>query len=659
MYSNNGDSTFTVKANEWGLDKISYSNGAAYADLDNDGDLDLVINNVDDEAFLYENKTVQAGKNPSNGFLKVKLLGKPGNPNGIGAKVTIYSKGKLQTQECMPTRGFLSAVDSRLIFGLGKGLLLDSVTVVWPGGAFQVLKNVTGNQMLEVKETEAAGKFDYSVFHKRNKIFKKINTDSLGLKFKHRENKFVEFNREPLIPHMMSAEGPGVAVGDINGDGLDDIYLGGAKWQEGYLFTQDKLGKFSRLRQQEIEADSTSEDVGSIFVDVDNDKDLDLVVISGGNEFSGTSPHTKPRLYLNDGMGHFSKSFGLPDLFITGSCVSATDYDKDGDMDLFIGVRAIPWKYGVRPDSYLLQNDGKGNFKDVTLQSAVALRKIGFVKDAIWADMDGDQDEDLVIAGDWMAITILINERGNFKLLEKTGIENELGWWNTVEAIDYDQDGDLDLMAGNLGLNSKLKASPTEPLRMYVKDFDGNETVEQILTHYINGKEYPFHTKDELVKQLPGLKKKYLSYARFAEADFNDLFSEKELKTAEKFQVNRLESVIVENKGNGKFVMTALPKSAQFSPAMAILVDDLNNDKKPDIILGSNFFPINIQMGKYDGSYGIVLKNTGKYFVAIPQATSGWSITGEVRHLRKIEIGGTMMYLAIRNNDEVVCYTIN
>lgn len=659
LYSNNGDSTFTDKAKEWGLDKASYSNGAAYADLDNDGDLDLVINNVDDEAFLYENRTIQVGaENSVNGFLKVKLSGKPGNLHGIGAKVTLFSDGKLQTQECMPTRGFQSAVDTRLIFGLGNRRLLDSIGVVWPGGAIQVLKNVARNQVLELKEVEAAGKFDYAIFHKRTNIFKKINTDSLGLKFKHRENKFVEFNRESLIPHMMSAEGPGVAVGDINGDKLDDIYLGGAKWQEGYLFTQDRNGIFTRSRQPEIEVDSTSEDVGSIFVDVDGDKDLDLAVISGGNEFSGSSTQMKPRLYLNDGVGHFSKSLGLPDLFITGSCVSAADYDKDGDMDLFIGVRAIPWKYGVRPDSYILQNDGVGNFKDVTMQVAKPLQKIGFVKSAIWADIDSDQDEDLVIAGDWMPITIIVNENGNFKSLEKTGIENELGWWNAVEAVDYDTDGDLDLIAGNLGLNSKLKASPSEPLRMYVKDFDNNETLEQILTHYIDGKEYPFNTRDELTKQLPGLKKKYLSYAKFGEAEFNDIFSREELKLAEKFEVNRLESVIIENLGNSKFRMTDLPKAAQFSPTMSILVDDVDDDTLPDLILGSNFFPINIQMGRYDGSYGTVLRNKGKSFEAIPQSKTGWSIKGEVRHLVKIKIKGSKNYLAIRNNDAICGYKL-
>ena len=658
LYVNNGDSTFSNKSEDWGLDKISYSNGAAYADLDNDGDLDLVINNVDDEAFLYENRTIQKDKLGENYFLKIKLMGNSGNHYGYGTKVFLYSKGKLQMQECMPTRGFESAVDYRLVFGLGAIDMIDSIKVIWPGATYQVLKNVKANQTLELKQVEASGTFDYSVFHPTSKMFRVLDVDSIGIKFKHRENKFVEFNREALIPHMMSSEGPGVAIGDVNGDGTDDIYLGGAKWQEGSLYTQNAAGKFSKLAQPSIAIDSTAEDVSSLFVDIDQDNDLDLIVISGGNEFAGSSPHMKPRLYLNDGLGHFTKSSGLPDLFITGSCVSASDYDKDGDIDLFIGVRTIPWKYGIKPDSYLLQNDGKGNFKDVTDQQASQLRKIGFIKDAIWVDIDGDKDDDLVIAGDWMPITILINSNGILKSLEQSGLEQEIGWWNCVESVDFDQDGDIDLVAGNLGLNSKLKASTAEPLRMYVKDFDNNETIEQLLTYYIDGKEYLFHTRDELTKQLPGLKKKYLSYARFGEAEFKDIFSEKELNTAEKFEVNRLESMIIENLGGGKFKLSALPKAAQFSPTMSIMVDDVDQDKLPDLILGSNFFPINIQMGRYDGSYGTVLKNKGKSFEALPPSKTGWSIKGEVRHLEKINIRGEKVYLAIRNNDVVYSYKL-
>jgi len=658
LYVNNGDSTFTNKSKEWGLDKISYSNGAAYADLDNDGDLDLVVNNVDDEAFLYENRTTRKGEPNTNYFLKIELIGKSGNIYGYGTKVFLYRKGNVQVQECMPTRGFQSAVDYRLIFGLGNNDLIDSVRVVWPGGAYQVLKNVKVNQFLEVKQSEASGTFDYSIFHPKSKMFDIVSTDSIGIKFKHRENKFVEFNREALIPHMMSSDGPGVAIGDVNGDGTDDIYLGGAKWQEGSLYIQDGNGKFSKLIQPDIAADSTAEDVNSVFVDVDKDNDLDLVVVSGGNEFTGSSPNMKPRLYVNDGLGHFTRSGGLPDLFITGSCVSSSDYDKDGDIDLFIGARTIPWKYGIKPDGYLLQNDGKGIFRDVTGQQAPQLRQIGFVKDAIWVDIDGDKDDDLVIAGEWMPITILINSQGNFKIIEGSGLESGIGWWNCVTSFDFDLDGDMDLVAGNLGLNSKLKASTAEPLRMYVKDFDSNETIEQVLTHYIEGKEYPFHTRDELTKQLPGLKKKFLSYARFGEAEVEDIFSEKELSTAEKFEANRLESVIIENLGDGKFKMSALPKAAQFSPTMSILVEDVDQDNLPDLILGSNFFPINIQMGRYDGSYGTVLKNKGKSFQALPQSKTGWSIKGEVRHLEKITIKGERVYLGIRNNDFVYSYKL-
>ncbi|HYG39630.1 MAG TPA: VCBS repeat-containing protein [Cytophagales bacterium] len=654
LYHNNGDTTFVNKSLDWGLEQPSYSNGTAYADLDNDGDLDLVINNIEDNAFIYENLKNAEKEGKENGYLKVKLTGNAGNQYAIGAKVFIYQKGKVQMQECLPVRGFQSSIDYPMIFGLGNNSLVDSLIVIWPDASFQLWKNIKGNQTLILKQDTSSAKFDYSIFHKSSPVLKTINIDSIGIHFQHKENKFVEFSREFLLPHMLSAEGPASAVADINSDGLDDIFLGGAKWQSGEIYQQNKEGRFVLTNQPTLWNDSTFEDVDAIFEDVDNDNDVDLVVVSGGNEFKGTSEFLKTRLYLNDGKGYFSRSTHFPDLFITGSSVASCDYDKDGDIDLFIGTRTIPWKYGQRPDSYLLENNGKGIFKDVTSQKAPALQKLGFIKDAIWTDIDNDQYDDLIIAGEWMPITILANDKGNLRPLavQDNGLDKAYGFWNNIISEDFDGDGDQDFVAGNLGLNSKLKASSEKPVSMYVKDFDNNGSLDQILTYYINGKEYPFHTKDELTKQLPGLKKKYLSYKKFSEASFNDIFSKEDLKGSERFLANSFESAYIENLGNNKFKMIPLPKVVQFSPIMSSVVFDINNDSRPDLITAGNFYPTNIQMGRYDASYGNVLMNNGTgSFKPMSPSESGLSVTGETRAIRPVMINGKKTMLFIRNND--------
>jgi enediyne biosynthesis protein E4 len=661
LYQNNGDSTFTNLAQEWGLHQISYSNGAAYADLDNDGDLDLIINNIEDEAFIYENRTIVKGASyPSNGFLQFVLNGKSGNLFGIGTKVFLYKDGSLQMQECMPTRGYQSSVDYRLTFGIGKHKEIDSVLVIWNDGSFEILKSVPVNQTLILNQDNAKGNFDYSFFHVKNTLFENMSS-ALGLSYKHIENSFVEFNREALLPHMLSSEGPAVAIGDINGDGLEDIFLGGGKWQAGSLWVQQPGGIFELLNIPAVKNDSTAEDVDAVFVDVDADGDLDLVVVSGGNEFYGKSPHRLPRLYLNDGKGNFTRSSGLPDLYITGSSVSAADFDNDGYIDLFIGTRAIPGKYGIKPDSYLLRNNGRGEFVDVTDTYAPGLRELGFVKNSLWADMDNDGDDDLIIACEWGPITIFLNEGGKLvpMQLKNSGLENTHGWWNVIYAADFDNDGDLDLVAGNLGLNSKLRASNIEPVRLYVKDFDANGTIDQILTHYMDGKEYPFYTRDEMTKQMPGLKKKYLSYRKYAEATFSDMFSKNELKDANQFRASTFNHIYIENLGQSKFKVTSLPRTAQLSTVNAVLADDFNDDGNLDILLAGNFYPVNIQMGRYDASYGLLLLGDGNgNFKVIPQVESGFLVKGESRNLTRIKVGDQVYYMAIRNNDGVQVFSL-
>ncbi len=653
LYINNHDSTFTNKSIDWGLDQPSYSHGAAYADLDNDGDLDLVTNNAADEAFLYENLTRSKKEGPQNGFLQFTLKGKGGNTRGIGAKVFLYAGKNLQMQECMATRGFQSSVDTKLTFGLGAAGQVDSVVVVWQDGSTETIRDVKKDQLLELDQNNAKGKFSYARFHRETPLFEDV-TKRLKIDFDHAENRFVEFNREGLIPHMVSAEGPAVAIGDANGDGLDDVYLGNAKWAISALWIQQKSGEFKSQHSPLFKSDSTYEEVSAEFFDADKDGDNDLFVVSGGNEWSNNEEFTQPRLLINDGKGNFISKKQVP-INLTGSVIATTDFDLDGDIDVFVGARAVPWKYGIKPDSYLLLNDGKGNFS--VSEASSALKELGFVKEARWVDVDNDKDMDLVVASEWSPVTILFNEGGKLSSLPITGsgLENTEGLWNNVEVADFDGDGDVDFIFGNLGLNSKLRATNEKPVKLYVCDFDKNGSVDQVLTHYIGDKEYPFYTRDEMTKQLPYLKKKFLSYHKFAESSLKDIFSEQELAACSLLMAKTFEHSYVENLGNRKFKVTPLPKASQFSTVNAALSGDFDSDGTLDAIVAGNFYGVNVQMGRYDASYGLLLKGKGKNgFTAIPPVASGISIPGETRRLRKIHVGKGEYILALRNNNTPV-----
>lgn len=662
LFINNQDSTFTNKAPAFGLEEPSYSNGAAYADLDNDGDLDLVVNNVEDPAFLYENLAMNDGHSKggsSNHYLKIQLKGNGANSFGIGAKVFVYENGKVQMQECMPTRGYQSSVDYSLVFGTGKEDNMDSVLIVWNGGSYEKFVNINTDQTMVADQENASGNFTYSRFHQATPLFRKA-TETVPIPYTHSENRFVEFNREALIPHMMSAEGPACDIADINRDGREDIFLGGAKWKQGHIFIQTAAGSFTELAQPVLKQDSTFEDVDAVFFDADNDGDQDLFVVSGGNEFSGSSQYRLPRLYQNDGNGNLTRSPGIPEVFLTGSCAAVDDLDGDGDIDIFLGARTTTWRYGIKPDSHILLNDGKGNFTDATSEVAPELLKFGFVKSAVWADIDNDHDHDLVIAAEWSPITIFINESGKLGLLslDGSGLEKSHGWWNVITPVDYDQDGDIDFIAGNLGLNSKLKTSADEPVKMYVGDFDKNDSTDQILTHYVQGREYPFHTRDEITKQMPYLKKRFLSYQKFAETDFHGMFSESLLQNATQYFAYTFETSVVENLGNLKFSLKPLPAAVQFSTVNAVLAEDLDQDQKTDLLLAGNFFPVNIQMGRYDASFGLFLKGRGDgNFQQVPAVKSGFSVKDQTKSLKKITVGNSVFYLAIRNNTSVEVFT--
>ena len=663
LYLNNGDTTFTNTALTNGLDQPSYSNGAAYADLDNDGDLDLVVNNIDDPAFVYENLLLgekSSDDSPAPNYLKFRLRGNRANAFGVGTKVFLYNDGEVQMQECMPTRGYQSSVDYSLVFGIGQQKDVDSILVVWNGGSVEKFFNVSVNQTLDVRQENARGGFDYGRFRRAKTLFKMA--DNFPLSYKHEENRFIEFNREALIPHMMSAEGPACAVGDINNDGRDDIFMGAAKWRSSHIFLQTENGKFTQTVQPSLKVDSTYEDVDALFVDVEDDGDQDLFVVSGGNEFSGNSQYRLPRLYLNDGKGNFSRSTGIPEVYATGSCVAASDWDGDGDVDLFVGGRTTTWRYGIKADSYLLINDGAGNFMDGTAQTAPDLLKFGFVKSATWADIDNDRDDDLVIAAEWSPLTIFLNENGKLLLLSpgESGLAKSNGWWNVITSFDYDNDGDLDFVAGNMGLNSKLKASQAEPVRMFVSDFDKNDSTDQVLTHFIMGKEYPFHTRDELTKQMPYLKKRFLSYEKFAASDLYGMFSESILEDAMEYRTYTFETCIVENLGNRKFDIKPLAAVAQFSSINAVLADDFDKDGKSDLLIAGNFYPVNIQLGRYDASYGLFMKGNGQgNFQPYPPDESGLSIKGETRTLKKVVVGNVVYYLAVKNNSQMEAFTLS
>jgi len=658
----NGKMSFTNVAKAWGMDIPSYSNGTAYADLDNDGDLDLVVNNLEDPAFVYKNLTLDASKPVGKGqhYLNFKFEGNNKNVQGIGARVAFDTKYGRHVAENYPTRGYQSAVEPGIFTGLGDVETVSKVTIIWPGGAFQVLENVKTNQTLHLKQMDANGKINFNILLPQPAIAIPIFADLanvLKFDYKHRENKFVEFNRERLIPNMSSSEGPKLAVGDINGDGLEDFFVGGAKWQAGKIWIQTKTGTFQLTNQPGIATDSLNEDVGAVFFDANGDKALDLVVVSGGNEFREPEMAMQPRLYLNDGKGRFTRlTDAFPGISLNGSCPAVHDLDGDGDVDLFIGGRSVPWNYGLAPRSYLLENDGKGHFTDITATKAPDLQRAGLIKDAIWADMDGDKREDLVIVGEWIPISIFLNKNGYLAPLpiKGSGLEHSAGWWNCARAADFDGDGDMDLLAGNYGLNSKLTASAEHPIEMYVKDLDGNKSLDQLLCYYYHGERQLFASKDELNAQMPSIKKQYLHYKDYAAASLNDVFPPKQLKDALLLQAFQFASCYVENLGNGQFLLHELPETLQLSPMQTFLIRDFNGDGALDALAGGNFYDANPEIGRIDGNYGTLLLGNGKGgFRALPAWESGFHLTGQCRDLAELRTAKGRVVLAARNNERM------
>lgn len=644
FFKNNTDLTFSNYTKEWFKEVPSFSNGAVYTDLDNDGDLDIVTNNVNDNAFILENKSET---NLKNNYLKIKFEGSPKNTFGIGAKICIYLDSSTITNENFLTRGYLSAISPDMTIGIGKHKLADSIIVIWPGGKYQTLKNTKSNSLTVVKYNNASGNY-YSKSSPNKSLL--INVSS-PINFKHIEHPSYEFNREPLIPYTKGFEGPKITIGDINNDGLDDIFIGGAKKQTGALYIQDGNGSFSISFQEDLEKDAVNEDTDNIFFDADNDGDSDLLIVSGGNEFkSGVA--LQPRLYLNEN-GKFIISDTFDNIDINASVVKAFDFDKDGDKDIIIGSNALPQSFGRSAKNYLFENDGKGNFEDVSSEVAEDFSNIGLIEDLVIKDINGDDLLDIIAVGHWMPISIFINHKDQFQLQSKNNLEFTNGWWNTIKAEDFDKDGDIDFVVGNWGLNSRLNASKSKPLQLYINDLDNNGKDEAIVSYYAQGKETVFSSKDELTKQIPMLNKKFLSYAAFAQADFSSLFTSDKIKNAYKKQVFELASCYFENTGKNEFKKIKLPFLTQISSIRSLYLDDFNRDGFKDILIAGNDIEISTQFGRLDASHGALLINDKKGFFTFKTGQS-FDVSGQARDIKKLSINGTEYFIVSINNNTPV-----
>ena len=725
-----GDSLrFEDKSTAWGLSVPSYSNGAVYADLDNDGDLDLVVNNIDDEAFIYRNTSLEGERQSeaarvvkgeremkNNAFLRVLLQGEKGNQQGIGAKVWVWAKGQLQYAEMTTVRGYQSSVEPFIHFGVGANLQLDSLRVRWPNGHEQKLKNVKTNQTLTLHQNQAKQKPLVIVNHKDSPPLTAraappylspftlspftfnpytFNPYPFTPIYPHRESLFSDFKQCATLPHLYSRNGFGIAVGDVNADKLPDFFAGGSSVMAGRFFVQQPNGTF---QSKPLPTDTLHDDMGTLFFDADNDNDLDLYVASGGNEEPSDKPdYYQDRLYLNNGKGNFTLAKNaLPNNMTSSkSCVNAADFDHDGDLDLFIGGRLSPRAYPQAGRSYLLRNDtprrlkvkggkvkgGKGGglvFTDIT---PPALHDVGMVCAALWTDYDNDTWPDLLLAGEFMPLTFFKNQRGKLEksqisiaevsrsgappLLrashkpQTTNHKSQIGWFNSLTGGDFDQDGDIDYVAGNLGLNTRYHVSPTKPLVLVAKDFNNDGSLDPVMGHYFKGELYPSVPRDALIQQMIQFRRQFKTYDEYSKVRFNNLFTPKELQGSTRFEANELRSLYVENLGNGQFQTRPLPIEAQMAPLYGMITDDVDGDGHSDVILGGNFYGTEVNMGRYDAFLGLWLKGDGRgNFKAIPPAQSGLVLSGDVKGLAALrQPDGSRLLLAGLNSEGIKIFT--
>lgn len=632
-FQNLGELKFANQAAAWGLGKAIHSNGAAYGDLDNDGTLDLVVNNVNQPAQIFKNQ----GKNlnPSHHSIQFQLVGKGKNTQAIGTQIRIKSGEKLFYAEQMPNRGFQSSVDPKITLGLGEVSKLESIEVLWPDGKYTELKDQSVDQLLVLKWEEATDLSEGKSFFEKTKTsleFTKV--ENPGLEFLHEENAFVDFDRDRLTYFMFSTEGPAFAKADVNGDGLEDLFFGGAKTFAAKLFLAEASGKYKPIPQEAFLTDALSEDTDATFFDADGDGDLDLFVTSGGNESGFGSLDLSDRLYLNDGKGNFSKNpqAGFATIFGSSSTVAQIDINEDGYMDLVVGGRLIPFTYGAPASSQLWINDGKGNFTEQSAAFAPAFKDLGMVTDANVLDWDGDGKNDLVVVGEWMAPTFFKNVGKKLEKAEMSNLATLKGWYRTVEIEDFDGNGLPDIALGNHGLNTRFKASGTNPISLFLNDFDQNGSIEQLFTQKIEGIQIPYTLKHELERQIPGIKKKYIRYADYNNQSLENIFPKEIIDKSIIQEVNHFESGVLLNMGNGNFEWKAFPSMAQRSWTFAIQVLDLNADGILDLILGGNLAQIKPEIGKFDASFGEVLIGKGDgTFTFSPNYQNGLKLEGDVR----------------------------
>lgn len=648
FFYNSGNLLFNDVTDSIGNNKPTFSNGAVYADLDNDGDLDIVVNNINDPALIYQNTANDKKDKP---FTSIKLKGSENNINAIGAKIVLFANGGIRTYENTAVHGFQSSMIAPIHIGL-YNTKVDSAFLIWPDNSYQTI-DIKLNQQVTYSYKKDLSKFDYNritSFYKNPSATVEDITSATGLDYRHVENVINEFNREPLIPHMLSTEGPALAVADINHDGLEDIFVGASKTFHNALFLQTPEGKFIKKSEPEMLLDSMWENVDAVWVDVNNDNNLDLVIASGGNEYYGQDQHLLPLVYLNDGKGNLKKKTdAFTNIYVTQGVVVPYDFNGDGFTDLFIGGRVVPWDYGAMPRSYLLQNDGTGKFIDVTQQYSKDLLQPGMVTNAQWYDINKDGKKDLLLCYEWGGIDAFINNKNSFTRKELT---TKKGWWNFILPCDINNDGNVDLIAGNLGLNTKLKGSESEPVTLYHNDFDDNGKKEQVMTYFLNHEEIPFATKLELEKQLPFLKKKFLYAEDFAKTPFTSVFGADKIKQADKLTANYFSNAVLVNKGNMQFETSAFPFEAQLSCYRDAAIVNANNDNLPDIFIAGNFYDNNVELGRNDADFGTILINKGNGRFE-PQTLNGVILKGQVRHIKPIQIGKQSAFILAMNNDSL------